>query len=170
MPDRTTFRAERAEDAATVDTIVAAAFGRRHEADIVRRVRPGRALVSSMVALRDGLAVAHVLFSRVGIPQLPSVAACALGPVAVEPRLQGTGIGSALIDTAIARLPSDRFELLFVLGNPRYYGRFGFELAAAHGYHYASHDFDRAFQVRALRGAITPAQDAWVTYHAAFDE
>jgi putative acetyltransferase len=169
MPDRTTFRGEAAADAATVDTVVAAAFGRRHEADIVRRVRDSSALVLTLVALRDDAVVAHVLFSRVAIAQYPALRACALGPVAVTPPLQGTGIGTALINAAIARLPVQDFDLVFVLGNPRYYGRFGFEPAAPHGYHYASHDFDRAFQVRAMRGPITPGQDAWVSYHEAFD-
>jgi len=170
MPDDTSFRDELPMDAPAIDTIVASAFGRRHEANIVAQVRTDPALVLSMVATRRGTVVAHVLFSRVVVAP-PSASAIALGPVSVAPQLQSSGIGTRLIDAAIARVSRAEFDLLFVLGNPRYYGRFGFEPAAPYGYHYGSRDYDRAFQVRAIGTApIAPAYDAWVAYHAAFDD
>ena len=47
------------------------------------------------------------------------------------------------------------FRAVFLVGDPAYYGRFGFELAAPRGFHYLSSAFDAAFQVRELeRGAL----------------
>jgi putative acetyltransferase len=161
------YRNEAEADHAAVETIVSAAFGRRDEARIVDRLRGTPAAVLSMVADRSGEIVGHVLFSRVSIVPSSGADACALGPVAVQPAEQSAGIGSALIRAALDRVAPD-FDLIFVLGNPRYYSRFGFQLAAPHGYHYVSSEFDRAFQVRGGRGALVRTVDAWVRYHPAF--
>jgi len=156
-------------DAPAVARIVTAAFGRRHEADIVEKLRHAPERAVSMVALQGDELLAHVLFSHVTITPNVGVSACALGPVAVAPARQSHGIGAALIQAALQRVVED-FDLVFVLGNPRYYVRFGFELAARRGYHYGSAEFDRAFQVRAGRRPINPVAEAWVHYHPAFDE
>ena len=134
---------------------------------IVEAIRGTSAEVLSLVAEREGALTAHVLFSKV--VQSDSRAACALGPVAVDPPLQGGGIGDALIRAGIERLRRADWALLFVLGDPGYYRRFGFELAAPHGWHYTSHDFDRAFQVMWLVGPRTGAAgERWVEYDKAF--
>jgi putative acetyltransferase len=154
-------------DRAAVEAIVSAAFGQPDEADIVARIRGTPAQVLSMVADRSGDIVGHVLFSRVSIVPDNGASACALGPVAVRPAEQDSGIGSALIRAALDRVVAS-LDLIFVLGNPGYYRRFGFELAAPHGYHYVSSEFDRAFQVRAGRRPLASANDACVHYHPAF--
>lgn len=161
------YRDEADTDGAAVEAIVSAAFGRRDEADIVTRIRGTPARVVSMVADRSGDVVGHVLFSRVSIVPDNGMRACALGPVAVRPPEQGSGIGSGLIRAALDRVVGN-FDLIFVLGNPRYYSRFGFELAAQHGYHYLSSEFDGAFQVCAGRRALVRAVDARVQYDPVF--
>jgi len=135
----------------------------------VRLVREARPRVSLVAELGEQV-VAHVLLTPVVIE---GDGACppagALGPVGVLPEQQGRGIGSALVRAGLAACPALGWQVCFVLGNPSYYGRFGFELAAPRGLHYASHDFDRGFQVQALApGALTGAR-GWVRYHAAFD-
>jgi putative acetyltransferase len=56
-----------------------------------------------------------------------------LSPLAVDPAEHGRGIGSALV-RAVTAAAQRRGEALVVLeGDPRYYGRFGFEPAATHG-------------------------------------
>jgi putative acetyltransferase len=87
----------------------------------------------------------------------------------VLPSAQGRGVGAALIRAGIRECRTLRWPLLFVLGNPSYYGRFGFQLASPHGLHYASHDFDAAFQVQELVPAALAGTTGWVRYHAAFD-
>ena len=52
--------------------------------------------------------------------------AIALAPVAVLPLFQRKGIGSELIHAGIERCKERRMAAVIVLGDPRYYGRFGF--------------------------------------------
>jgi putative acetyltransferase len=52
---------------------------------------------------------------------------CLLGPIAVDPHYQKSGIGSALIKTAIEHLKEKNIDKLLVLGDPKYYTRFSFE-------------------------------------------
>ena len=54
-----------------------------------------------------------------------------LAPVAVAPGRQRRGIGSALIRAGHRRLVEQGESLVFVLGHPAYYTRFGYSLAAA---------------------------------------
>lgn len=68
----------------------------------------------------------HVVFTRCAIDGLDGGVGL-LGPVAVEPSCQKQGIGSALIRRGLAMLEDEGARAVFVLGDPAYYGRFGFE-------------------------------------------
>lgn len=61
-----------------------------------------------------------------------------VGPVAVAPERQGSGIGQALMRTALAAADSgivDGADRLTMIGDPDYYGRFfGFSAAATGGW------------------------------------
>jgi hypothetical protein len=50
-----------------------------------------------------------------------------LGPLCAAPDRQGRGIGSALVQAGFERLRADGVTTVLVLGDPAYYGRFGFE-------------------------------------------
>ena len=60
--------------------------------------------------------------------------ALALAPVGVRPEHQGRGIGSALIREGLDRARDEGWTAVFVLGDPTYYQRFGFNVDAARGY------------------------------------
>jgi putative acetyltransferase len=49
-----------------------------------------------------------------------------LGPLAVLPALQRRAIGTALVHEALLQLAAAEVTRSFVLGDPAYYGRFGF--------------------------------------------
>jgi predicted N-acetyltransferase YhbS len=49
-----------------------------------------------------------------------------LGPVAVLPEHQGRGVGTQLVETCLERLRESGAAGVVVVGNPDYYGRFGF--------------------------------------------
>ncbi|WBX83616.1 GNAT family N-acetyltransferase [Sphingosinicella microcystinivorans] len=53
-----------------------------------------------------------------------------LGPVAVAKDRQGTGIGAALMETAIAHAVAIGRDAIVLIGDPEYYGRFGFTAEA----------------------------------------
>jgi len=165
-------RPERPEDARAVWTVHEAAFGRPGEAKLVARLRQEARPCISLVAEVAGRVVGHVFFSPVTIegsrPVVP--AAGGLAPVGVLPDEQGRGAGGALIRAGIEASRALGWQLLFVLGNPVYYGRFGFQLAAPHGLHYESPAFDAAFQVQELAAGALARARGWVRYHPAFAE
>jgi putative acetyltransferase len=164
-------RPERPEDARAVWTVHEAAFGRPGEAQLVARLRQEARPAVSLVAEHGGRIIGHVFFSPVTIDGAPeALPAGGLAPVGVLPDAQGRGAGGALIRAGIEAARELGWQLLVVLGNPAYYGRFGFVLAAPHGLHYESHDFDVAFQVQELAGGALGRARGWVHYHPSFAE
>ncbi len=96
------------------------------EPAVINGLREGGDLTLSLVAENaDGLA-GHIAFSPVTISGLAGLW-FGLGPVSVWPRLQGLGIGGALVRRGIADMREMGAAAIFLLGDPDYYGRFGFE-------------------------------------------
>jgi putative acetyltransferase len=98
----------------------------------------------SLVAESDDGAVGHAAFSPVKIDGEHQWHGSILAPLAVLPDYQRRRIGSKLIDHGIRRLLQTGVDVLFVYGDPDYYGRFGFSTEAAspyippHALHYPS--------------------------------
>jgi putative acetyltransferase len=91
----------------------------------------GDALVA-LVAEADGAVVGHILFSRLPIATARGVIeAAALAPLAVHPRRQRQGIGSALVRHGLENCRARDIPAVVVLGDPAYYGRFGFSAEQA---------------------------------------
>ncbi len=122
-------RAAASGDFAAISKVVTAAFGQPIEAAIIEGVRAEGATVCELVAEEAGLVVGHVLFSRMAVSPPRFIAA--LGPLAVAPRTQNRGVGSALSRAGVERCRALGCEALVVLGHPTYYPRFGFSPAAA---------------------------------------
>ena len=118
-----------AADHAAIRTVVAAAFGRPAEADIVEAVRAEGAALVELVADKHGEIVGHVLFSRMRAD--PHLFVAALGPLAVRPDAQGQGHGQALTWAGLEALRALGAQAVVVLGHPAYYPRFGFSPDAA---------------------------------------
>lgn len=57
-----------------------------------------------------------------------------LAPLAVIPDFQKLGIGGKLIETGLEILSKSGTDLVFVLGYPEYYTRFGFKPATCLGF------------------------------------
>ncbi|MGE5563325.1 MAG: GNAT family N-acetyltransferase [Bacillota bacterium] len=124
-------RFEQAGDEAAVSALIAEAFaGAEHsagnEARIVEKLREAGALAVSLVATDEGRIIGHVAFSPVTIDG-ESGGWFGLGPLAVVPRRQRRGCGSALVSAGLAVLRERQAEGCVVLGEPGYYRRFGFE-------------------------------------------
>lgn len=126
-----TVRPERPADAAAISALTTAAFhglefSGGNEAEIVERLRADGDLAVSLVAENLDLAViGHAAFSPVTVSDGTS-GWYALGPVSVIPLRQKVGIGSSLTEAGLARLREIGAAGCVVLGDPGYYGRFGF--------------------------------------------
>jgi len=126
-------RPEEPGDRSALHALHAAAFGQEAEATLVDQLRADGDLVLSLVADAGG-PVGHIAFSRLSMPDAPALRACALAPLAVLPHVQGRGIGSALVRDGLERLAGLGWDLALVLGEPGYYGRFGFSAEAARAF------------------------------------
>ncbi|MES9818038.1 MAG: N-acetyltransferase [Candidatus Thiodiazotropha sp.] len=89
----------------------------------------------SLVAIVNGRIVGHVLYTNALVTQTAgSVSAQLLAPLGVLPEAQNQGIGAQLINEGTKRLTKSGVELLFVLGHPNYYPRYGFRAAGIIGF------------------------------------
>ena len=115
----------RPEDDASIEALYRAAFPDEDLLPLVRKLRASPDVLS-LVALVEGELAGHIAFAtcHVGVP--PAMAAL-LGPLAVAPAFQGQGVGGALVNAGLEMLEEIGMACVFVLGDPAYYGRFGFE-------------------------------------------
>ena len=122
-------RPERADDAPQVRAVLDAAFGGSVESGVVDQLRADGDLILALVAEAAGGIAGYVAVPRLdldlGVRTVPVVG---LAPVGVAPGCQRQGIGTALIREGLARLRDRGERLVFVLGDPAYYGRFGFKV------------------------------------------
>ena len=124
-------RDEQPQDVSAICSVTEAAFrdapySDHREHQIVDALRKSGDLYLSLVGGLEGEVVGHVALSPVSISD-GSEGWFGLGPVCVIPKQQGKGIGSKLINHALARLRESNASGCVVLGDPGYYSRFGFQ-------------------------------------------
>ena len=123
-------RCEQEVDIETIHKLTAIAFAPKAYSDgtepaIIDALRLAGDLTLSLVALHDEELVGHVAFSPVVIGELTHHW-FGLGPISVQPELQKTGIGSALINKGLEMLKGSGAHGCALIGDPKYYSRFGF--------------------------------------------
>ena len=164
-------RAATQADHAGIRAVNVAAFARDDEANLIDKLRASGNVAAEFVAVDQARVIGHVLYSRAvmenGTPE--GVRAVALGPAAVRPGSQSTGIGSQLIRESLKAIQAQGVQAAVILGHEGYYQRFGFSPEAARPLQspYAVHG--DSFMARELApGALKGATK--VTYPAAFAE
>jgi putative acetyltransferase len=123
-------RDETAADRQPVYDVVAAAFGQTLEAELVETLGAAGDIVISLVAEHDRRIVGHIALSKMEAP----FPALALAPLSVKPDKHRMGVGSLLVKEALNRAKASGWAAIFVLGSPKYYQRFGFDVEAAKGF------------------------------------
>lgn len=98
---------------------------RQTEHLIVDALRSAGSLDISLVAVRDERVVGHIAFSAAGVGE-SETGWFILGPVAVLPDVQGEGIGTALVEAGLSELRTRNASGCVLVGDPGFYGRFGF--------------------------------------------
>lgn len=107
--------------------MVTGAFGQDAEAKLVARLRAAGCLTCELVAEEDGGIVGHIAFSPVRIDLNAGDSHWwGLAPLAVAPAWQRRGVGAALVRAGLDTASRADATLVVVLGEPAYYGRFGF--------------------------------------------
>jgi putative acetyltransferase len=139
-----------AADAEDIREVHLNAFPTAMEADLVERLNRDGDIAISLVAVEDDRPVGHIVFSRMTADaDGRQLSALGLAPVAVLPQRQGEGIGSALVKAGLSLARSLGTDIVFVLGDPAYYRRFGFNAAAAAAFRSPySGPYFQALQVR----------------------
>lgn len=129
-------RAEHVGDNSMVAALLDDSFGGQYESALVARVRETQdyAPELTLVAEQAGAVVGFIMLSYVYLDSGDAKAkVLALGPVAVVPSHQKSGIGGALIRETIKIANARKEPLIVLLGHETYYQRFGFERASLHG-------------------------------------
>lgn len=166
-------RAEQSGDEGSIRQVVADAFDATLEADLVEAIRRSENYIPelSLVAMLDGRIVGHVMVSYTELHEGDNVHRVAqLAPLAVDPTVQRIGIGSKLV-REVAKLADERGEPMLILeGDPRYYGRLGFEHSAPLGITFDLPSWAPPQAAQVLRlSSYDPSVRGQVVYPPAFD-
>ncbi|MGV0155046.1 GNAT family N-acetyltransferase [Rhodococcus sp. GB-02] len=118
----------------------------------------------SLVAVAGGEIVGFVIGTRGWVGQVEAVG---LGPLAVTPGNQRSGVGSALMHAAIGAADAQDVPLLALLGSTDYYPRFGFVTSTDVGVESPEAEWGAHFQIRTLT-AYRADQTGKFSYAAPF--
>lgn len=190
-PDDLRIRPETPPDYTEIRRVVAAAFDRKAEADLVETLREESDYRHdcSLVAVRtegdDGSktdptgpvacpiaddVVGHVAFTDCSLVDHSEVGVVVLAPLSVAPVEQGQGVGSRLVRAGLAAVRESGAGLCFLHGDPDYYSRFGFVSAVGAEFENPLDLSDSAFQVAELREGVLARTDGSLRYPSVFVE
>lgn len=174
-------RREAARDIGVIRAITAAAFARSGqppgeivpEARLVDELRASPAWLPALSLVALSLVagtpadevIGHVLCTRGHVGQAPVLA---LGPLTVRPDSQRRGVGSALMHAVLGAADATGEPLVALLGDPAYYGRFGFRLGTDYQITPPQPHWQPHFQIRVLTG-YQPQLSGMFSYPEPFD-
>jgi putative acetyltransferase len=145
-----------------------AAFETSVEADVIDVLRAKAVRLISLVADVDGQIVGHILFSPVSMAEHPRLHVMGLGPMAVVPRYQRQGIGSALVREGLRQCEQLGCHAVVVVGHPHYYPRFGFAPASTYAIRCEYDVPDEVFMIAELRTGALRGVSGLIRYDDAF--
>ena len=121
-------RAEKASDVVAREALLDACFGENRHTRTCQRLRDGRAPAEGLAfsAMAEGRLVGTLRLWHVSAGGCPALM---LGPLAVEASSRQLGVGTALMDHALAAAKARGHRAVILLGDAPYYARFGFSAA-----------------------------------------
>ena len=152
-------RPEQPGDEEAIAKVNRHAFGGEEEVEIIAGIRGSEYSIPelSLVAETDGRIIGHIMFSIITLVHFdrPAEKILSLAPMAVEPEMQNTGIGSALVKAGMDKARELGHTVIVVIGHPEFYPRFGFRQARALGLDVGMEVPDETFMVAGLQpGAL----------------
>ncbi|PVZ89037.1 GNAT family N-acetyltransferase [Serratia sp. S1B] len=161
-------RVEIPVDAAGIDALLRTVFGRDDEADLVQQLREDGLLTLGVVATDEqGGVVGYAAFSPVDVAGEDRLWV-ALAPLAVAEDQRRQGLGEKLVYEGLDALNEFSYAAVVVLGDPAYYGRFGFKTAAQYDLHCRWPGTEAAFQVYPLAEDAMHEANGLVAYSPPF--
>ena len=117
-------------DPIAIEALLDAAFGADRHKRTAYRIRAGEPAIAdlSFAAFERETLVGSLQSWPVAVADVPTVL---VGPVAVMPVCQSAGIGRAMMEALMAVDPE---RTMVMIGDPEYYGRYGFDCAATAGW------------------------------------
>ena len=112
------------ENRPKVYALLQRAFPSDYEAGLMRKLHEHDRPLHEWVCIHTGKVIAYIAFSHAWHGS--DICGLHLAPMAVAPDFQRQGVGSELLRFAL-RQEAIRSRTLFVLGEPGYYRKFGFE-------------------------------------------
>ena len=163
-------RKENAADIPDIHTINEKAFGQSVESVLVDNLRRNNKFILSLVAIVNGKAAGHILFTLAKIlTDEQIVQAVCLAPMAVLPGYQNMEIGSLLIRKGLEKLKRAGHRIIIVLGHPEFYPRFGFLPASRYNIKYEYEVPDEAFMILELKKNSLTGIKGIVKFESEFD-
>jgi putative acetyltransferase len=169
-------RAEKHDDYKNIHTVVEEAFGKEGQnvAELVTLIRNSDNYIPelSFVAEVKGKIVGHIMLSHLNLQDENGLhQVVTLSPLAVAPKMQKKGVGSALIEVAIKKADEFLEPMIVLEGSPAFYSRFGFKPAVSIGVtidlpHWAPEEAAMVYPLSAYKAEIKGK----VAYPPAFDK
>jgi len=157
MAEQTTIRPFDPADWPALDRLYPAAFPEEDLRPLVQDLISYYPPVLGLVACTGDDVCGHVVFTRCTVGGGEGAQVSLLGPLCVLPDLQKSGIGSALVRAGLAQEKAGGSSACLVLGDPGYYGRFGFEADRRIEPPYPlPEDWYAAWQILSLSGDAVP--------------
>jgi putative acetyltransferase len=154
-------------DVAAIDALLRKAFPDAGEAMLVQRVCVDGDMVLTSLADDEetGSLIGVIVYSRMAVEiGGKPIAAVALAPLAVDAGQRGQGVAETLVRASLAQLADAGVMLVFVLGDPAYYERFGFSADWARGF--ASPYAGDYLLALPLQGGAMPCGERGAATHA----
>jgi putative acetyltransferase len=114
-----------------VQEILLACFERETEGKLVAALRENGKVIFSLVAIQNDEVIGHVLFTPITTSPPSEAKGLGLAPLAVRPQDQRQGIGKQLVLEGLRLCGELGYEYVVLLGDPKYYQRFGFRKASS---------------------------------------
>ena len=163
-------RTEAPADILAVDRLLKSVFDTDAEANLVMALRENGHRTLSLVACDDdGEVIGHAMFSPVTLNG-EDLNWQGLAPLAVKASWRRQGIGAEMVREGLASLGELGYPACVVLGEPAYYGRLGFDLAAQLGFHCQWPAHEQYFQIVSLWENELQGREGLIEYCAEFAE
>lgn len=163
MPGSVSVRAATDQDGASILRVVTDAFGPEEGpqvAELVGALEDAGDVRANLVAVVDGGVVGHVQLNRswVDAPR-ELLEVLVLSPLSVAPAWQGRGVGTALLAAAVTEARRLGAPVVFLEGDPAFYGPRGWVPAGPLGFTRPSVRIPEA----AFQAVVFDAREEWMT-------